>query len=141
MVSISLGKEGQMSNQRRCPGQLTNILDYSCADIEADVEITETELLTWNPWLAGDCDTELYTNLDSSDYRAVCIGIDVSATTTISSTSTAPTPTDTIAGCQEFYTIVSGDSCSTIQAKFAITFAEFYGWNPSSMYLTTTVNE
>ncbi|KAF7116754.1 hypothetical protein CNMCM5793_005311 [Aspergillus hiratsukae] len=76
--------------------------DYSCADIATDVEITETELLAWNPWLAGDCDTELYANLDTSESRAVCIGIDTSATTTTSSTSAAPTSTDTVAGCQEF---------------------------------------
>ncbi|RLL93315.1 hypothetical protein CFD26_102048 [Aspergillus turcosus] len=91
----------------------------------------ETELLAWNPWLAGDCDTELYANLNTSDSRAVCIGIDSSATTTTSSTSAAPTPTDTIAGCQEFYTVVSGDDCSTIETKFAISLAEFYAWNPS----------
>lgn len=89
-------------------------------------------MLAWNPWLAGDCDTELYANLNQSDTRAVCIGINTSATATTSTTVAAPTPTDTVAGCQEFYTIVSGDDCSTIETKFSITLAEFYAWNPSS---------
>jgi hypothetical protein len=33
------------------------MLDYTCADIIADVDITEAELLAWNPWLISDCDT------------------------------------------------------------------------------------
>lgn len=92
-------------------------------------------MLAWNPWLTGDCGTELYANLDTSNFRAVCIGVDTSATTTTSSTPAAPTPTDTVAGCQKFYTVVSGDDCSTIETKFGITLAEFYAWNPSSTSL------
>ncbi|KAJ5436947.1 hypothetical protein N7445_007832 [Penicillium cf. griseofulvum] len=105
--------------------------DYTCADLEEDVNMTEAQLLAWNPWLAGDCDTEIYANLNTSDTRAVCIGVDTSATATTSTTVAAPTPSDTIAGCQEFYTVVSGDDCSTIETKFAVTLAELYPWNPS----------
>ncbi|KAL5363688.1 hypothetical protein BJX96DRAFT_187179 [Aspergillus floccosus] len=104
---------------------------YSCADIVADFEMTETEFFAWNPWLADDCDAALYANLGKNGMRAFCIGVDTSATTTSSSTLAAPTPTDTVPGCQEFYTVVSGDDCSTIEAKFGIALAEFYAWNPS----------
>ncbi|KAJ5958935.1 uncharacterized protein N7479_006085, partial [Penicillium vulpinum] len=105
--------------------------DYPCADLAGDVDITEAQLLAWNPWHAGDCDTELFANLDNTDTRAICIGIDSSATPTTSTTVAAPTPADTIAGCSEFYTVVSGDDCSSIQTKFSITLAELYAWNPS----------
>ncbi|KAJ5177081.1 uncharacterized protein N7482_002958 [Penicillium canariense] len=75
--------------------------DYTCADIEEDVDVTEAELLAWNPWLAGDCDTQLYLNLNENDVRSVCIGTDTNAATiSTSSTSAAPTPTDTISDCQ-----------------------------------------
>jgi len=109
------------------------MIDYTCEDIIDDFDITEAELLAWNPWLASDCDTELYANITGNDMRAVCIGIDTNATTTSSSTSTAPTPTDTVSGCQGFYTVVSGDTCSGILTEFGITLAQFYAWNPSSM--------
>jgi hypothetical protein len=112
------------------------MLDYTCADIIADVDIIEAELLAWNPWLANDCDSDLYVDLTGNDMRAVCIGIDTNVTTTTSSTSAAPTPTDTVSGCQEFYTVISGDDCSSIVAEFGITLAQFYAWNPSSMSIS-----
>lgn len=42
-----------------------------------------------------------------------------------------PTQTDTIPGCQEFYTVADGDGCDTIEERFSITFSQFYAWNPS----------
>ncbi|KAJ6019447.1 hypothetical protein N7522_001514 [Penicillium canescens] len=93
---------GYMSNGRTNTGskvvssRLMYTLDYTCAGIVDDVDITEAELLAWNPWLAGDCDTELYMNITGNEVRAVCIGIDTNATTTASNTPAVPTPADTI---------------------------------------------
>lgn len=73
--------------------------------------------------------------------RAVCIGVNstVSSTTTNPSTASAtattsavPTQTGYIDGCQEFYTVESGDDCSTMEAEFGVTLAQLYAWNPSS---------
>ncbi|KAI2720884.1 hypothetical protein CBS147332_4124 [Penicillium roqueforti] len=114
--------------------------DYECANIADDFDITEAELIAWNPWLATDCDANLYANLASGDMRAVCIGVNstVSATTTNPSTASAtattsavPTQTGYIDGCQEFYTVESGDDCSTMEAEFGVTLAQLYAWNPS----------
>jgi hypothetical protein len=33
--------------------------------------------------------------------------------------------------CSRNYTVVSGDTCSAIETKFGITFAQFYEWNPT----------
>lgn len=99
------------------------------------------ELMTWNPWLAGDCDTALYANLTDNDSRAVCIGVGSATSTTTTTTMTAsettttsaaPTQTGVIAGCQEFFTVESGDNCSTMEAEFRVTLTELYEWNPSS---------
>ncbi|KAL4766809.1 hypothetical protein BDW60DRAFT_212576 [Aspergillus nidulans var. acristatus] len=118
----------------------TNKRKYQCADIEEDFDITEAQLLTWNPWLGTDCDTNLYANLNDTDTRAVCIGVGSSssttATTTPSSTtatatSVAPTQTGYIYGCQEFFTVESGDDCSTMETEFGVTLAQLYEWNPS----------
>ncbi|KAJ5796251.1 uncharacterized protein N7518_004791 [Penicillium psychrosexuale] len=116
--------------------------DYQCADIEDDFDITEAELIAWNPWLAADCDMNLYANLTDIDARAVCIGANSGASTTTTTTPSttsatttttpaAPTQTGYIDGCQEFYTIASGDNCSTMEADFGITLAQLYEWNPS----------
>ncbi|KAL5330732.1 hypothetical protein ACEPPN_000252 [Leptodophora sp. 'Broadleaf-Isolate-01'] len=117
------------------------VIDGSIAGyLASDANITTTELAAWNPWIGSDCDTGLYANLNATDSRAVCIGINSTApastsSSTISSTSTvtppAPTQTGIIAGCTEYYVVVSGDSCAAIESEFSITFAQFYAWNPA----------
>ncbi|CAK7205411.1 hypothetical protein SEUCBS139899_008182 [Sporothrix eucalyptigena] len=60
-------------------------------------------------------------------------------TTTTTSPSTvvwatgAPSPTQSglAASCTNYYLVASGDSCSTIEARFNITAAEFAAWNPA----------
>lgn len=101
-----------------------------------------TELMAWNTWLSGDCDTALLANLTIYEDRVVCIGVGstnitttttstVSGTTTQTTASAGPTPTDTVSGCQQYYTTTDGDDCSKIESEFGITLAQFYQWNPS----------
>ncbi|KAJ5802479.1 uncharacterized protein N7503_004929 [Penicillium pulvis] len=46
-------------------------------------------------------------------------------------TTAAATETTSSVSCSEYYTVVSGDSCSAIEVEYSITFAEFLLWNPS----------
>ncbi|CAG7962411.1 unnamed protein product [Penicillium salamii] len=119
---------------------LNSSYKYLCANIEQDFDITKTQLLTWNPWLGTDCDTNLYTNLNNTDTRAVCVGVGSStsttttttpSSTTATATSVAPTQTGYIYGCQKFFTIESGDDCSTMETEFGVTLAQLFEWNPS----------
>ncbi|KAJ5921276.1 hypothetical protein N7466_009602 [Penicillium verhagenii] len=108
--------------------------DYTCSDIKDDFELTVADLVAWNPWLAGDCDTKLYLNITGNDKRALCIGVDTNTKTTTSSTSPAPTPADTVVSrddCDEYHTVAHGDSCASIESLYDITFAELYKWNPA----------
>lgn len=43
-----------------------------------------------------------------------------------------PTASGEVAGCLEYYTVQSGDSCSSIETTYDILFSQFYAWNPSS---------
>ncbi|OCK74384.1 carbohydrate-binding module family 50 protein [Lepidopterella palustris CBS 459.81] len=112
---------------------------YGCADIESDYSITSTELTTWNTWLASDCDSNLYAGMTSEDIRPICIGVNGTSTptssqtpsVTSSSSSMGPTATGEVPGCLQYYTVQSGDGCSSIETKFSITFAQLYQWNPS----------
>ncbi|KAK8074533.1 hypothetical protein PG997_009196 [Apiospora hydei] len=85
----------------------------------------------------------LFANLEENDFLAVCIGVNstaptatatspsLTATGSKSSASMGPTPTGIIPSCRQFYTVQSGDSCAAIQGMFAISFADFFKWNPS----------
>ncbi|KAF2719531.1 carbohydrate-binding module family 50 protein [Polychaeton citri CBS 116435] len=123
-----------------------NSSGYDCGDIAQSYSISLTDLTTWNTWMGSDCDSALYKGLGYHDTRAICIGVNASAPTatatkppsstppqtgTKTSTSMGPTQTGIVKGCLKYYTVQSGDSCTSIEAQYAITFAQFYQWNPS----------
>ena len=127
---------------------LTTHVAYLCEDIEPDYSITSTELTTWNTWLASDCDSNLYAGMAADDIRPVCIGVNATApdgtatappsttpsqtaTTTSSSVSMGPTAIGEVAGCLQYYTVQSGDTCANIETIYSISFVQLYQWNPS----------
>jgi hypothetical protein len=84
-----------------------------------------------------------------ADYseRAVCVAVNASAPTMTasigpSSILTAASVETTLPGrdarCGKYYIAQEGDSCAFIDAKFAITFALFHQWNPSSKLSLTS---
>jgi LysM repeat protein len=122
-----------------------------CDDVASDSSITVAQLQSFNSWLGSgsldDCTSAMFADLDENDTRAVCIGVNSTAPTstatkppstvstptkTVSSASQGPTQSGVVAGCQDFYTVQSGDSCASIEGLYAITFAQLYSWNPSS---------
>ncbi|KAI9651823.1 MAG: hypothetical protein M1829_002136, partial [Trizodia sp. TS-e1964] len=46
-------------------------------------------------------------------------------------TPPGPTQPGIISTCNKYYLTVSGDSCSAIETKYSISFAQFYAWNPA----------
>lgn len=98
----------------------------SCSSIEVAYDISFATFYAWNPAIGSDC-----TNLWLGE--AYCVGISGSTTTSTKASPTPPGPTQTgiTSSCTEYYLTVSGDSCASIEAKFDITFAEFYAWNPA----------
>lgn len=118
-----------------------------CQDIATDYSITVSDLTAWNSWIGSSCDTGLYANLGYYDQRAVCIGVNASAPTasaspvpvtastpTMTSASIGPTQTGIVAGCLQFYTVKSGDSCAVIDSTYSITFSQLYAWNPAGKH-------
>jgi hypothetical protein len=71
---------------------------------------------------------------------AICIdGSMEDAYVGLQSNSTTPSPSGPpsnvasgtiIAGCTQYYTVVSGDSCFTVETQFSLTFAQFVAMNP-----------
>ena len=124
---------------------------YDCAQIESEYSIAASDLAKWNTWLGSDCDTNLYANLTDGDYRPLCVGINATqpvgtissgvsgtpAPTTVTSGGTTtvvsmgPTASGEVAGCQQYHTVVDGDTCYSIETTYDISLAQFYAWNPS----------
>jgi len=48
-----------------------------------------------------------------------------------SSGLSAPVQTGIALNCDEYYVVVSGDSCAQIESTYGITFAQLYEWNPA----------
>lgn len=95
-----------------------------CNTIPGQFGITLSQFLSLNPGLNPQC-----TNL------VLRVAYCVFPTTPFSTnTSTGPPPNaapGTITqGCTQYYTVVSGDSCPAVEAKFNLTLAQFVAMNP-----------
>lgn len=122
-----------------------------CSDIAEDGGITLASLVSYNPWVgdATQCDTQIYSGLNASDARPVCIGVggsttggptttaptqtSTSSTTATSTTASAVSPTQTgmPANCSKYHQAVDGDGCWAIANEYGITLDQFYAWNPA----------
>lgn len=116
----------------------------TCADIASTYDITLANFYAWNPAVGSTC-----ANLWVDDYVCVEVGkssstSSTSAATSTSKTSTTTTPTTSdeistpspiqtgmTSTCDEFYLVVSGDTCAGIASTYDITLANFYAWNPA----------
>lgn len=80
------------------------VTDRTCADLTEQYRLTIAELLSWNTWIQGGCDTGLYAGLSDDDTRSsntVCIATTKlvpggpSSTSSYSSTSITSTQSTT----------------------------------------------
>lgn len=93
----------------------------TCSAIDTTFGITFTQFQTWNPEVNEACSN-------------IQVGLAYCVASTGGSSSSGPpsnVATGTITdGCTQYYTVVSGDSCSAIDTTYSITFAQFRTWNP-----------
>ncbi|KAL2060599.1 hypothetical protein VTL71DRAFT_9240 [Oculimacula yallundae] len=97
---------------------------------------TSQDFISWNPAVGSDCQ-----HLFLGYYY--CVGVPgtpttrPTSTTKTSTTSAAPTgPSPTQSGitssCNNYYKVVSGDTCQGIVDKYGtFSLSSFYSWNPS----------
>ncbi|KAJ7491814.1 hypothetical protein B0H11DRAFT_2007939 [Mycena galericulata] len=101
-----------------CMEYYTVVSGDGCASIESMFDITFAELISMNPELNSGC-----TNLLLGE--AYCV--------TLTGTVTAPSnvaPGTLTNGCMEYYTVVPGDQCTSIESDFGITLPDFLAMNP-----------
>jgi LysM repeat protein len=100
----------------------------SCAGIETKFNLTNDQFLALNPNVTAQC-----TNIVLG--KAYCV-LSIFASGPVITGPPANVAAGTITtNCTGYYTVVSGDSCGTIETKFNITAALFHSMNPE---LTST---
>ncbi|KAL4883886.1 hypothetical protein BJY04DRAFT_226219 [Aspergillus karnatakaensis] len=117
----------------------------TCAALQDYFGITTQQLASWNPSLS-------VTDCTLTEGNSYCVeGPNVppptsttrTTTTTTTSTRTATTATTTTPSgpsptqpgiepsCNEFYRVITGDTCYDIAVEYGIQLQQFYEWNPA----------
>ncbi|KAJ7186092.1 hypothetical protein C8R46DRAFT_1289630 [Mycena filopes] len=100
-----------------CTEYYTVLSGDSCSTLETHFDLTLSQFISMNPEIDATC-----ANLALGD--AYCVR---------SSNATVPAnvaPGTITSGCIQYYTIVSGDSCTTVEDQFNLVLAEFIRMNP-----------
>ncbi|RAK95290.1 LysM peptidoglycan-binding domain-containing protein [Aspergillus ibericus CBS 121593] len=122
------------------PGMTSNCNSFhlvgtgdTCTTIASSAGISLANFYSWNSGVGTGCDT-----LWLGYY--VCTG--VSSTTTVPSTTTTTTTTTTsvatpsptqsgmVSNCDAFYLVATGDTCTTVAQKKAVSVTDIVSWNP-----------
>ncbi|MCJ1399326.1 hypothetical protein MMC11_002528 [Xylographa trunciseda] len=103
-----------------CTKTYTVVSGDTCYIIYTKYALTAAQFMALNPSLNAACALSVG--------QVVCIAGPTSPTST--SHTSVPTATPT-SSCTKNYTVVSGDTCSLIATKFAITAAQLHAWNPT----------
>ncbi|KAM7185749.1 LysM domain containing protein [Naviculisporaceae sp. PSN 640] len=85
----------------------------TCEDIETAHGITHAQFLAWNPDVSNDCITNFWGGF------AYCVGA-----------PPASIQPNTIATCNLWHVVASGDDCLDIETEYGITRSQFLVWNP-----------
>ncbi|KAK1635257.1 LysM domain-containing protein [Colletotrichum phormii] len=119
---------------------VTVAVNTTCTAIAAAANITEPQLLAWNPVINPVC-----SNLDMMNGTTLCIEppgpkLPPAPTTNVppvTPTTAAPIPSNTAIGsdkpCGRWYEVEAGDYCNLVTLKFAISLEDF-------MFLNTGIN-
>ncbi|KAJ5588268.1 hypothetical protein N7537_010946 [Penicillium hordei] len=91
-----------------------------CSTMKTEFGVSLAQLYEWNPSIGKTC-TNIWLR------HAYCVK---GPTAMASSSAGAPTQPGIASNCNEYYTVVSGDSCTAVEGAFEITFAQLYEWNP-----------
>ncbi|CAF9933065.1 MAG: hypothetical protein HETSPECPRED_008521 [Heterodermia speciosa] len=107
---------------------------WTCADILDIYHLTIAQFFSYNSAVKADC-SGLWLGYQYC-IRAPGYSDPAASTTTSGVGNPAPTPTSPVqsgqpSDCNKWYTIKSGDSCTSVEQLYFITHAQFRAWNPS----------
>lgn len=89
----------------------------------------------FQPAVSSDCATNFWVGDSYCVGTGAAVASSASKTaahTTVHSSADEPTQTGTICNCNQWYDIVTGDTCASVEAAFGITNDQFIAWNVSN---------
>ncbi|KAI4591934.1 hypothetical protein KJ359_012065 [Pestalotiopsis sp. 9143b] len=96
-----------------CSGWHTVVSGDTCYSIEQEYGIMADEFLDWNPAVSADCSTNFWIGY------SYCVRVG----------APGPTLNGIAENCDAWHTVISGDSCYSIEQDYGITADEFLEWN------------
>ncbi|KAK4447078.1 hypothetical protein QBC34DRAFT_143074 [Podospora aff. communis PSN243] len=114
-----------------------------CQTVSTKFGITTSQFLSWNPAVSANCGTNFWLG------NWYCVGVSGAATcptSTVSPTRTSTRPPSTVTGapapagpthsgipcqCNQFHTVVDGDTCPSLTRFYGISRSDFLAWNPA----------
>lgn len=123
---------GTLCIEGSCPTYVVSA-NETCSSIAKAHNITEVQLMSFNPQLNGRC-----SNIDQAVGHHICVDSpygpvasatgDVTSTTPATTATEAPVPTNAADGsnrhCSKWYQIISGDYCASVAMKNNIVMYE-----------------
>ncbi|KAF8171586.1 hypothetical protein K438DRAFT_1729300 [Mycena galopus ATCC 62051] len=111
-----------------CTDVYTVIPNDSCGSIETKFNITLDDIIAWNSFLTSSCALQVGQNL--------CVA---GTPATAPSGPPANLAAGSLSNCTTYYTIASGDSCTSVDAKYDIALADLLRWNTALTSSCTTI--
>ncbi|KAF8144037.1 hypothetical protein K438DRAFT_1945601 [Mycena galopus ATCC 62051] len=108
-----------------CTDIYTVVSGDSCGSIETKFSITLADILSWNPFLTSSCALEVGENLCVAGTPATGPPANIAA--------------GTLTNCTSYYTIASGNTCTTVDAQYNIALADLLRWNTALTSACTTI--
>ncbi|KAJ9156077.1 carbohydrate-binding module family 50 protein [Pleurostoma richardsiae] len=127
---------GTLCIRNQCSVYIVQAND-TCAAIASNSSISLAQLHAWNAQINGVCN-----NLADLVDQTICVSnplgdftvATANTTATGAFTTIAPAPTniapDTNVDCGEYYDVIAGDDCGTIELRFSISLKDFLFLNP-----------
>jgi LysM repeat protein len=132
-----------MTTGNQCSKRYTVASGDYCSKIETTVGLTDAQLRSYNSWIDSACDLQVG--------QVLCVGppsTSTTSTTTTKATTTSPTSTPTgppsnlasgsFTNCTSYHTVVSGDTCNSMETSASISATDLLRWNPEVNVVTCT---
>ncbi|KAF7296692.1 hypothetical protein HMN09_01078200 [Mycena chlorophos] len=130
-TTIQLGEAYCVAGGGNQCSKIYNVVNNdSCGAIESKFNITSADLLAWNPFLGSSCAIEVGQNL--------CVS-GTAASTTPPTGPPSNLATGSLSNCTTYYTVATGDTCTSIEAKYSTALADLLRWNTALTASCTTI--
>ncbi|KAF9465228.1 hypothetical protein BDZ94DRAFT_1281595 [Collybia nuda] len=110
-----------------CTEYYTVVSGDTCSAIDTEFGLTLVQFIAMNPEISSTCN-----NLALGE--AYCVKSS-NSTTSVGPSAPSNLATGSLANCNTYHTVVSGDNCGAIETRYGIAAVDFFRWNPERIVL------